>query len=117
MHSERKLHDRRLRTVSHRPRRDRQPAACRPAWPDWIYVGEVGTGFKERDAAYQKKTLDTLKTRTPIVPLKGKNYVFAQPTLIAEIEFRGWTDDGNLRHASYEGLREIKDNAAVYELD
>jgi bifunctional non-homologous end joining protein LigD len=25
--------------------------------------------------------------------------VFAQPTLIAEIEFQGWTDDGNLRHA------------------
>lgn len=83
---------------------------------DWVYVGEVGTGFKEKDAAYLKKTLDTLKTKTPVVPLKGKNYVFAQPTLIAEIEFRGWTDDGNLRHASYKGLREIQDNASVYEL-
>ena len=31
--------------------------------------------------------------------------------LIAEIEVRGWTDDGNLRHASYKGLREIQDNA------
>ncbi|AYM09172.1 hypothetical protein At1D1460_49310 (plasmid) [Agrobacterium tumefaciens] len=51
------------------------------------------------------------------MPLKGKNYVIAQPTLIAEIEFRGWTDDGNLRHASYKGLREIQDNAAVHELD
>ncbi|CAM3662336.1 ATP-dependent DNA ligase (fragment) [Agrobacterium tumefaciens str. B6] len=84
---------------------------------DWVYVGAVGTGFKEKDAAYLKKTLDKLKTRTPVVPLKGKNYVIAQPTLIAEIEFRGWTDDGNLRHASYKGLREIQDNAAVHELD
>ena len=50
-------------------------------------------------------------------PLKGKDYVFAQPTLIAEIEFRGWSDDGNLRHASYKGLREVPDNAAVYQLD
>ncbi|MCB5203715.1 non-homologous end-joining DNA ligase [Neorhizobium sp. T786] len=84
---------------------------------DWVYVGAVGTGFKEKDAAYLKKTLDMLKTRTPAVLLKGKNYVFAQPTLIAEIEFRGWTDEGKLRHASYKGLREVQDNAAVYELD
>jgi bifunctional non-homologous end joining protein LigD len=84
---------------------------------DWVYVGAVGMGFKEKDATYLKKTLDKLKTRTPIVPLKGKNYVFAQPTLIAEIEFLDWTDDGNLRHASYTGLRDIQDSTAVYELD
>lgn len=83
---------------------------------DWVYVGAAGTGFKEKDAAYLRKTLDKLKTRTPVVPLKGKSYIFAQPTLIAEIEFRGWTDDGNLRHPSYKGLREIQDNASVYEL-
>ncbi|GAC1046167.1 hypothetical protein thsrh120_61730 [Rhizobium sp. No.120] len=58
-----------------------------------------------------------LKTRNPVVPLKAKNYVFAQPTPIAEIKFCGWTDDGNLRHASYKGLREIQDIAAVHELD
>ncbi|WP_338012484.1 ATP dependent DNA ligase [Rhizobium sp. Root708] len=39
-----------------------------------------------------------------------------QPTIIAEIEYRAWTHDGKLRHASYKGLREKQDNAAVYEL-
>lgn len=83
----------------------------------WISVGSVGTGFKERDAVYLKATLDKLKTKQPVVPMKGKNLVFAQPTLIAEIEFRGWTDDGNLRHASYKGLREVQDNAAVFNIE
>lgn len=83
---------------------------------DWIYVGSVGTGFNTKDAEYLRKTLDRLKTSKPAVPLKGKNLVFAQPTLIAEIEFRGWTHDGSLRHASYKGLREVQDNAAVSDM-
>jgi len=63
-----------------------------------------------------RKTLDGLKTSKPAVPLKGKNLVFAQPTLIAEIEFRGWTHDGSLLHASYKGLRQVQDNAAVFDM-
>ncbi|MGH0241312.1 ATP-dependent DNA ligase [Sinorhizobium meliloti] len=83
---------------------------------DWIYVGSIGTGFNTKDAEYLRKTLDRLKTSKPAVPLKGKNLVFAQPTLIAEIEFRDWTHDGSLRHASYKGLREVQDNAAVSDM-
>lgn len=82
----------------------------------WVSVGSVGTGFKERDATELKATLDKLKITKPVVPLKGKNYVFSAPTLIAEINFRGWTDDGSLRHASYKGLRERQDNADIYAI-
>lgn len=83
---------------------------------DWIYVGSVGTGFNRTEAEYLRKTLNSLKTKTPVVPLKGKRLVFSQPTLIAEIEFRGWTREGSLRHPSYKGLREVQDNAAVFDM-
>jgi bifunctional non-homologous end joining protein LigD len=48
--------------------------------------------------------------------MEGKKLVFAEPVLVAEIEFRGWSQDGKLRHASYKGLRETQDNAAVFKL-
>lgn len=81
-----------------------------------VYVGGVGTGFKERDTIKLRKDLDSLKTSRPPVDLKRKSVVWVQPTLIAEIEYRAWTDDQKLRHASYKGLREQQDNAAVYDL-
>ena len=38
------------------------------------------------------------------------------PALVAEIEFRAWTEEGKLRHASYKGLRDEADENSVYEL-
>jgi bifunctional non-homologous end joining protein LigD len=83
---------------------------------EWVFVGSVGTGFTAKDAACLREALDKLRTKTPTVPVKGKNMDFAQPTLIAEIEFRGWTKGGSLRHASYKGLRDVQDNAAVFNM-
>jgi bifunctional non-homologous end joining protein LigD len=82
------------------------------------YVGNVGTGFSEINATYLRKTLDTLKMKKPPIAYEGpgKDIVWAQPTLIAEIEYRAWTDDGKLRHAAYKGLREVQDNAAIFDL-
>ncbi|WP_132527583.1 non-homologous end-joining DNA ligase [Rhizobium sp. BK376] len=81
-----------------------------------VYVGGVGTGFKERATIKLRADLDSLKTVTPPINLKRKGVVWVQPTLIAEIEYRAWTDDGKLRHASYKGLREKQDNAAVFQI-
>ncbi|WP_312867250.1 hypothetical protein [Rhizobium sp. RHZ02] len=83
------------------------------------YVGSVGTGFKERDQATLRTTMDKLawKRKTPPVEYSGnRRVVWAQPTLIAEIEYRAWTSDRKLRHPSFKGLRDVQDKADVYLL-
>ncbi|MDM9622004.1 ATP-dependent DNA ligase [Rhizobium sp. AC44/96] len=85
-----------------------------------VHVGNVGTGFKQAETARLRKTLDKLRwkqKRPPVETTDAVNVIWVQPTLIAEIEFRAWTADGKLRHASYKGLRERQDNADVFRLD
>ena len=40
---------------------------------------------------------------------------WVKPTLIAEVEFKEWTSEGILRHASFKGLREDKEPIEVTE--
>ncbi|MCQ9147631.1 MULTISPECIES: non-homologous end-joining DNA ligase [Brucella/Ochrobactrum group] len=81
-----------------------------------VYVGGVGTGFSHKMARDLKMRLEAIPVTKPPVALKRKNAVFARPEYIAEIEYRAWTDDGKLRHASFKGLREAADNADIFEI-
>lgn len=87
--------------------------ACRQG-KDLAYVGGVGTGFTDAVACDLRRSLDALRREKPVVPLKTKRIVWVDPVLVAEVEFRGWTGDGMLRHASYKGLREGADAAGVF---
>ncbi len=82
-----------------------------------VYVGSVGTGFSFAQATELKTRLDNLKVATPAAPVRAKRAVFVRPALEAEIEFRAWTNDGKLRHASYKGMRDKADRGSVYSLD
>lgn len=87
---------------------------------DLVYVGGVGTGFKDRDAMELRKKMDKLlwKQKLPPIAYAGKRkVVWLQPTLIVEIEFRTLTTHQKLREPCYKGLREFQDNAGVYRLD
>ncbi|MBC2887696.1 ATP-dependent DNA ligase [Ochrobactrum sp. CM-21-5] len=81
-----------------------------------VYVGGVGTGFTHKRARELKSLLDAIPATKPPVALKRKNAVFSRPEYIAEIEYRAWTGDGKLRHASFKGLREAADNADIFEI-
>ncbi|MGE0283192.1 MAG: DNA ligase D [Rhizobiaceae bacterium] len=74
-------------------------------------AGNVGTGFNALTSTDLKRKLDKLKTGKPPFtgPLaKQKGAVWVKPELVAEVEFRAWTMDKILRHASFQGLREDK---------
>lgn len=74
------------------------------------YAGKVGTGFREQDLELLSKRLGALRRDTsPFVgrqPERGA--IFAEPELVAEVDFGEWTREGTMRHPAYKGLREDK---------
>jgi len=79
-----------------------------------IYAGRVGTGFNDQTLASLHKTLSKLvRAKSPFHNLTGstgpaRGVTWVEPRLVAEVEFSNWTDEGLLRHPSFQGLREDK---------
>ena len=81
-------------------------------------VGRVGTGFSVTLAEQLHERLQALETDKqpfdpPLPRAEARGVRFVRPELVAEVDFRAWTGDGNLRHASFKGLREDKDPREV----
>jgi bifunctional non-homologous end joining protein LigD len=82
------------------------------------YAGHVGTGFTDRALRLLTEQLAPLRRDTspfaaPLPTDHARDAVWAQPVLVAEVAFTGWTRAGRMRAPSYQGLRNDKDPADV----
>jgi bifunctional non-homologous end joining protein LigD len=80
------------------------------------FAGRVGTGFTEQVLADLAGRLEPLRAgRSPFaaLPKLPRNVVFAEPVLVAEVEFREWTTEGVMRAPSFKGLRDDTPAEAV----
>lgn len=72
-----------------------------------VSAGGVGTGFTRASAADLERRLKKFITdKPPVTGMKDKGVIWTKPKIRVEVEYRGWTADGSLRHPSFKGVRE-----------
>jgi len=57
------------------------------------------------------------RTQWALTREEMKKCVWLRPEMVAQIEFTEWTPDGHLRHSTFVGLREDKDDREVVQKD
>jgi bifunctional non-homologous end joining protein LigD len=78
------------------------------------YAGKVGTGYSHKMLVELRQMLEPLeRAASPFTPepahaWTGPSRHWVAPELVVEVAFMEWTNDGRLRHPSFQGLRRDK---------
>lgn len=75
-----------------------------------VFAGKVGTGFTHGTALDLRRRLDAIERAScPFSPpppgVLARRAHWVEPRLVCDVAFAEWTDDGKVRHPSYQGLR------------
>jgi bifunctional non-homologous end joining protein LigD len=79
-----------------------------------MYAGRVGTGFNDLTlGTLHKKFKKLIQKVSPFSNLRGttgqaRDVTWLKPSLVGQVQFSNWTGDRQLRHPSFQGLREDK---------
>ena len=87
-----------------------------------IYAGRAGTGYTNAMRVELKKKLDRIAVeKRPFAEIPKdpglRRAVWTEPKLVGEVAFTEWTDEGVIRHPSFQGLREDKKATDVVRED
>lgn len=82
------------------------------------YSGRTGTGFTDRSLKELHARLKKIERKQPAfmnppVGSEARGVHWVKPTLVAEVAFAEWTNEGQLRQASFQGLRADKDARSI----
>lgn len=73
------------------------------------YAGHTGSGFNQRELERVIRLLKPLEVPSPPFetrPRTNERAHWTKPSLVAQLKFTEWTDEGYLRHPIYLGLRD-----------
>jgi bifunctional non-homologous end joining protein LigD len=78
-----------------------------------VYRGKVGSGLDERTIEALRERLEPLRVDAPSVRGKlapaPRGRSFVRPEVVVSVRFLGWSDDGQLRHPVFRGVRDDVD--------
>jgi bifunctional non-homologous end joining protein LigD len=76
----------------------------------FVYAGKVGTGFDDETLRSLQARLSKLAAdASPFADLRRMGDArWVRPEVVVEVSFTEWTEDGHLRHPTFQGVREDK---------